>query len=364
MSDARRWPGILKHSAPSAPARGFDSIWSQRTTAGSATIASVSRSLADKRPQPTRALVTGCAGFIGSHLTESLLHDGISVVGVDCFNANYGRAQKLDNLRHARDWRSFEFVPLDLASGDLTELVQDVDVVFHLAAEPGVRSSWGSRFARYVTNNVLATQQLLRAMQDVPGRRLVYASSSSIYGQAASLPTSEDVIPAPVSPYGMTKLSGEHLCGIYHFNHGLEVVSLRYFTVFGPRQRPDMAFNIFCRAALNDDEIHIYGDGHQTRDFTFVADVVAATRAAATAAIDSGGAYNIGGGLRSSLRDILDAIEQLAGRPLKLTFEGEMPGDVRDTGAETSKARAHLGFAPSTSLETGIAAELDWLKTA
>jgi UDP-glucuronate 4-epimerase len=322
----------------------------------------MSTRLAAKRPEPTRALVTGCAGFIGSHLTESLLRDGISVVGVDCFNANYGRAQKLQNLHHALDWKAFEFVPLDLSTGDLVDLVREVDVVFHLAAEPGVRSSWGTRFQRYVTNNIVATQQLLRALEEAPGRRLVYASSSSIYGQAESLPTREDAPAAPRSPYGLTKLSGEHLCNVYQANHGLEVASLRYFTVFGPRQRPDMAFNIFCRAALNDEEINIYGDGHQTRDFTFVADVVAATRAAATAAIDSGGAYNIGGGLRGSLRDILGAIEELAGRPLKLTFEEEMPGDVRDTGAETSKARNDLGFAPSTSLQDGIAAEFEWLR--
>jgi len=322
----------------------------------------MSTRLAAKRPEPTRALVTGCAGFIGSHLTESLLRDGISVVGVDCFNANYGRAQKLQNLHHALDWKAFEFVPLDLSTGDLVDLVREVDVVFHLAAEPGVRSSWGTRFQRYVTNNIVATQQLLRALEEAPGRRLVYASSSSIYGQAESLPTREDAPAAPRSPYGLTKLSGEHLCNVYQANHGLEVASLRYFTVFGPRQRPDMAFNIFCRAALNDEEINIYGDGHQTRDFTFVADVVAATRSAATAAIDSGGAYNVGGGLRGSLRDILEAIENLAGRPLKLNFEGEMAGDVRDTGAETSKARRDLSFAPATSLHDGIAAEFEWLR--
>ncbi len=320
-----------------------------------------SSKLAPERPNPTRALVTGCAGFIGSHLTESLLRDGVSVVGVDCFNANYGRAQKLKNLHHALDWNAFEFVPLDLSTGDLEDLVSEVDVVFHLAAEPGVRSSWGTRFQRYVTNNVLATQQLLRALEQVPGRRLVYASSSSIYGQAETLPTREDAPAAPRSPYGLTKLSGEHLCNVYHANHGLEVASLRYFTVFGPRQRPDMAFNIFCRAALEDNEIKIYGDGRQTRDFTFVRDVVAATRAASTAAIDSGGAYNVGGGLRGSLRDVLDAIEGLAGRPLKLSFEGEMAGDVRDTGAETTKAREQLGFAPETSLHDGIAAEFEWL---
>jgi UDP-glucuronate 4-epimerase len=316
------------------------------------------------RAQPQRALVTGCAGFIGSHLTESLLRDGISVLGVDCFNANYGRAQKLDNLRHSSSWDSFEFVPLDLSDGDLQDLIEEVDIVFHLAAEPGVRSSWGQHFKRYVKNNVLATQQLLGALREMPGRRLVYASSSSIYGQAASFPTSEDAVAAPLSPYGLTKLSGEHLCNVYQANHGLEVASLRYFTVFGPRQRPDMAFNIFCRAALADEEINVYGDGYQTRDFTFVSDVVAATRSAAIASIDSGGAYNIGGGLRGSLRDIFGAIEEVSGRALKLRYGDEQPGDVRDTGAQTTKARTHLAFDPSTSLRDGIAAEFEWLKQA
>jgi UDP-glucuronate 4-epimerase len=314
------------------------------------------------RPEPTRALVTGCAGFIGSHLTESLLRDGIAVVGVDCFNANYGRKQKLENLRHAYDWEAFDFIPLDLSTGDLEEIVDEVDVVFHLAAEPGVRSSWGPRFRRYITNNILATQQLLSALKETSQARIVYASSSSIYGQAESLPTCEDAVPAPVSPYGLTKLTGEHLCNVYQANHGLEVASLRYFTVFGPRQRPDMAFNIFCRAALADEEVTVYGDGHQTRDFTYVADVVAATRAAATAAIDSGGAYNVGGGLRCSLRDVFAAIEQLSGSRLKLQYTKTQAGDVRDTGAETAKAREHLGFSPTTSLGAGIAAEFDWLR--
>lgn len=317
--------------------------------------------LTAQRSQPQRALVTGCAGFIGSHLTELLLREGIAVLGVDCFNANYGRKQKLDNLRHAYNWDSFEFIPLDLADGDLQDLIAEVDVVFHLAAEPGVRSSWGRHFKRYVKNNILATQQLLGALKEMPGPRLVYASSSSIYGQAESFPTREEATPSPQSPYGLTKLSGEHLCNLYNANYGLEVASLRYFTVFGPRQRPDMAFNIFCRAALNDEEINVYGDGYQTRDFTFVADIVAATRAAGTAAIDSGGAYNIGGGLRASLRDIFTAIEDLSGRPLKLSFGEEQPGDVRDTGAETSKARSHLGFDPKTPLLTGIASEFEWV---
>jgi UDP-glucuronate 4-epimerase len=322
----------------------------------------VARSLSSARPAPTRALVTGCAGFIGSHLTESLLRDEIAVLGVDCFNANYGRSQKLENLRHAYDWDSFEFIPLDLSTGDLEDLISDVDVVFHLAAEPGVRSSWGGHFQRYVKNNILATQQLLDAMRAVPGRRLVYASSSSIYGQAKTFPTDEHAVAAPRSPYGLTKLSGEHLCNVYHLNHGLEVASLRFFTVFGPRQRPDMAFNIFCNAALRSDAINIYGDGYQTRDFTFVTDVVAATRTAATAAIDSGGAYNIGGGLRGSLRDVLEAIEHVSGRALLLRYGDEQAGDVRDTAAETSKARSHLSFQPKTSLSEGIAAEFEWVK--
>lgn len=318
--------------------------------------------LTSARAKPTRALVTGCAGFIGSHLTESLLNEGIAVIGVDCFNANYGRPQKLDNLQHARDWEAFDFVPLDLSIGDLDDFVREVDVVFHLAAEPGVRASWGPHFQRYVTNNVLATQQLLRSMEAVPGRRLVYASSSSIYGQAESFPTPEDTRPAPQSPYGITKLTGEYLCNIYHANHDLEVVSLRYFTVFGPRQRPDMAFNIFCKAALDDGAINIFGDGEQTRDFTFVADVVAATRSAAVAAIEPGGAYNIGGGLRASLRDVVAAIEAVSGRELRATFAPKQAGDVRDTGADTAKARDHLGFAPRMSLIEGIAAELEWLR--
>ena len=318
--------------------------------------------LAPARRKPERVLVTGCAGFIGSHLTESLLADGIEVIGVDCFNANYGREQKLANLHQALDWRAFQFIPLDLARGELEELVADVDVVFHLAAEPGVRSSWGDRFGRYVTNNILATQQLLRALEAAPGARLVYASSSSIYGQAETLPTREDTPADPVSPYGLTKLSGEHLCNVYHANHGLEVASLRYFTVFGPRQRPDMAFNIFCRAALAGEPITVYGDGHQTRDFTYVADIVAATRAAGVAPIRLGQRLQRGRWTaRRQLRDVLRVIADLAGRPLDVEYGMHVAGDVRDTGADTTKARAHLDFLPQTSLRDGLGRELEWL---
>ena len=228
-----------------------------------------------------RVLVTGCAGFIGSHLTESLLFDGHEVVGIDCFNDNYGRPAKRQNLEHALEWKEFDFVPLDLVRGELAPLIEECDVVFHLAAEPGVRSSWGDRFESYERNNIAATHQLLEAAKLVPEKRFVYASSSSVYGQAEMLPTPESTTPRPFSPYGVTKLAAEHLCDAYHRNFGVALVSLRYFSVYGPRQRPDMAFNIFCRAALDGQPLHVYGDGGQTRDFTYVADVVAATRAAA-----------------------------------------------------------------------------------
>src|SRR3954452_7117053 len=225
------------------------------------------------------AMVTGCAGFIGSHLTEAVLRDGVNVVGIDCFNDNYARPEKLRNLERAREWDAFDFVPVDLARGNLDDLVEGCDAVFHLAAEPGVRTSWGSRFEWYVRNNVIATQHLLEAAARRPEIRFVYASSSSIYGEAAALPTREDITPRPISPYGVTKLAGENLCTAYHANLGIDVVRLRYFSVYGPRQRPDMAFHVFCRRVLRGEPVELFG-GDQTRDFTFVADVVEATRAA------------------------------------------------------------------------------------
>jgi UDP-glucose 4-epimerase len=308
-----------------------------------------------------RALVTGCAGFIGSHLTEALLAGGISVVGVDCFNANYGRAQKLRNLEHAREWQTFEFVPIDLARGELDDVVAEVDTVFHLAAEPGVRSSWGSRFERYVANNLMATHHLLNALMAQPMTRMVNASSSSIYGQARTLPTSESTVPAPVSPYGVTKLGAEHLCHTYHVNHGLEVVSLRYFTVFGPRQRPDMAINRFCTSALHGEEIVIYGDGRQTRDFTYVADIVDATVAAATADLTFGTAYNVGGGLHADLRAILATLDDLTEGRVNVMYGSREYGDVQDTCADTTLARRDLAFDPQTTLRDGLASELEWV---
>jgi nucleoside-diphosphate-sugar epimerase len=307
-----------------------------------------------------RVLVTGCAGFVGSHLTESLLDDGVTVIGVDCFNDNYGRRQKLHNLRRVTDWDDFEFAPIDLARGDLDDLVAECDVVYHLAAEPGVRASWGRRFESYVRNNVLATQHLLEAARTRELQRFVYSSSSSVYGQAERLPTSEDVTPRPFSPYGVTKLSGEHLCLAYHANYGVPAVVLRYFSVFGPRQRPDMAFNLFCRAALRDERIQVFGDGRQTRDFTFVADVVEATRRSARTPNLGDRVYNIGGGARVSLRDAIAVLGDLLGRPVGADYIPREPGDVRDTSADINRARADLGYEPATDLRQGLTAQLEW----
>lgn len=309
-----------------------------------------------------RALVTGCAGFIASHLTESLLEDGCDVLGVDCFNNNYGRARKLRNLEAARGWDSFEFVPIDLARGDLRELVDDCEVVYHLAAEPGVRASWGTRFASYVANNLTATQHLLEALRGGPERSLVYASSSSVYGQAEAFPTAETAMPRPRSPYGTTKLMAEHLCLAYHLNYGLPVISLRLFSVYGPRQRPDMAFEIFCRAALAGEPIPVYGEGNQTRDFTYVGDVVAALRAAADIPQAYGRVYNIGGGSQVSLRAAIATIGDLAGREIPIENAGPQPGDVQDTAADISAARRDLGFRPQVNLAEGLGMQMNWVR--
>jgi nucleoside-diphosphate-sugar epimerase len=304
-----------------------------------------------------RGLITGCAGFIGSHLVESMLAEGDEIVGVDCFNDNYGRPQKLKNLEQAQQWEDFDFVPIDLSRGDLESLVADCEIVFHLAAEPGVRKSWGARFEAYVRNNIVATQHLLEAMRAHPGRRLVLASSSSVYGQAECLPTSESARPTPISPYGATKLHSEQLADLYRLNFGLELITLRYFSVYGPRQRPDMAFSIFLNNVLDGRPLELFG-GDQTRDFTYVDDVVAATRKASL--VEVGGAFNIGGGSRVSMSHVLQLMEEITGRPAEVRRTAPQTGDVRDTGADISAASRALGYSPSVPLEDGLAAQWDW----
>ena len=310
-----------------------------------------------------RALVTGCAGFVGSHLTESLLRSGHDVIGVDRLLDNYAAEVKLANLGVAQEHDAFQYVQADLSEAPLEPLIDGCEVVFHLAAEPGVRTSWGARFHSYERNNVLATQRLLEALKPQPGTPLVYASSSSVYGDAERLPTSEDALPRPFSPYGVTKLAAEHLCSLYHGNFGLATVSLRFFSVYGPRQRPDMAFNRFCRAAVRGEPITVFGDGRQTRDFTFVDDVVSAVRAAAVVPEAAGRVYNVGGGSQVSVNEALELIASFSGGPLDVRYEAAERGDVRHTGADVTRARRELGFRPTTSVDEGLLAEFEWIRS-
>jgi nucleoside-diphosphate-sugar epimerase len=313
-----------------------------------------------------RYLVTGCAGFIGSTLTDSLLADGHEVVGVDCFTDYYDPARKRDNLARALDHEPFRLLDLDLAHADLHDACAGIDGVFHQAAQAGVRASWGAEFATYTDCNVLATQRLLETLKQRDGGPVpvVYASSSSVYGNAESRPTREDALPAPISPYGVTKLAAEHLVDTYRHEFDVPGTSLRYFTVYGPRQRPDMAFHKFVRAALAGEPIGVYGDGHQSRDFTFVDDIVAANRAAMDRMLagERGGTYNLGGGSTVTVREVVDMLGEILGRDVAATYGDTQPGDVRHTSADTSRARDALGFAPSVDLRTGLERELQWLE--
>ena len=310
-----------------------------------------------------RCLVTGAAGFIGSSLCDALLGEGHEVMGVDCFLDYYPRRIKEANLSTALDFDRFRFIEADLLKTDLLALLQDAEVVFHLAAQPGVRASWGTSFDRYSDNNVLATQRLLEACRATRPRRIVHASSSSVYGNPDRLPVRETDETHPVSPYGVTKLAAEHLCRLYHANFQIPAVSLRYFTVYGPRQRPDMAFHTFIRSALLRQPIEIRGDGNQTRDFTYIDDVVKATRVAAETSAP-GKVYNIGGGVRWALKDVLSAIERVVDVSLEIERRPAEPGDVRDTFADTTKARRELQFAPSTNVEQGLRHEASWISRA
>jgi len=307
-----------------------------------------------------KALVTGVAGFIGSTLAERLLADGADVVGIDSFTDYYPRALKERNLSAAKRHPRFRFIETRIQDADLRTVMADCTHVFHLAAQAGVRKSWGRDFGVYTSNNVEATQILLEACIGLTLQRVVYSSSSSVYGDNVPLPMREDALPQPVSPYGVTKLAAEQLCYLYFVNEGVPAVSLRYFTVYGPRQRPDMGFHKFLRATLLDQPITVYGDGEQTRDFTFVHDAVAANIAAATRGIP-GRVYNIGGGSRVSINEVLDMIARVSGRRPRVNVDPAQKGDMRHTYADTALARADLGFVPRVGLEEGLAAEHEWL---
>jgi nucleoside-diphosphate-sugar epimerase len=307
------------------------------------------------------AIVTGAAGFIGSHLCNALLDAGWTVTGIDGFVAYYPREIKEGNLRPLRGRRGFHFIEADLGQLDWAPLLAGSDTVFHQAAQAGVRASWGDTFASYLYHNLQALQRLLDAVRQIEHKpRVIFASSSSLYGDAETLPTPESTIPLPVSPYGITKMAGERLGFVYHRSYAVPFTALRYFTVYGPRQRPDMAFHRFMRALRRGETIKVYGDGAQTRDFTFVSDIVAANLAAATSEAAIGEAFNIGGGARVSLHDVLATIERVSGRRFERLMLADQAGDARHTGADISKAQRLLGYHPTTDLETGLRAMWEW----
>lgn len=307
------------------------------------------------------ALVTGVAGFIGSHLASALLDSGAAVTGVDCFTDYYPRALKEANLATLQGRPQFSFVDAALQRADLAALLRDKTHVFHLAAQAGVRKSWGRDFDVYTVNNVEVTQRLLEALVSVPIERVVYASSSSVYGNDVPLPMREDARLQPLSPYGVTKLAAEHLAGLYWTNHGVPTVSLRYFTVYGPRQRPDMGFHRFISAVQRRQPVTVYGDGEQTRDFTFVSDAVSASMLAATRG-RPGAVYNVGGGSRVTVNRVLERIGQLSGLPVTIQREAEQKGDMRHTYADTSLAKQELGFVPQVNLDEGLERQYRWLQ--
>ena len=310
-----------------------------------------------------RALVTGVAGFVGSHLADRLLEQRVEVVGLDSFTDHYPRELKDANVASLRSNRSFRLLEAAIQDVDWPPILSDLTHVFHLAAQPGVRLSWGKKFGVYTRANVKATQVLLEACVSARVERFVYASSSSVYGDAAEIPMREDARPQPLSPYGVTKLAAEHLCHLYWVNHGVPTVSLRYFTVYGPRQRPDMAFHRFLRALLTKNPICVFGDGKQTRDFTFIEDAVTATVAAADAGVP-GSVYNIGGGSRVSVNRVLEVMARCTGLQPEIHHVENQKGDMRDTYADITRAKADLGFAPTVTLEDGVQAEFQWLSTA
>jgi nucleoside-diphosphate-sugar epimerase len=310
---------------------------------------------------PMRVVVTGAAGFIGSHLCERLLGDGHEVIGIDSFSDYYERGRKEQNLETLRRDGRFTLEELDLVAADLSKPLRGAKVVFHLAGQPGVRPSWGGHFDRYVQDNIVATQRLLEALREVAVERLVFASSSSVYGDAEMFPTKETALPRPVSPYGMTKLAAEHLTFVYLRNFGIPATSLRYFTVYGPRQRPDMAFVRFMDALVASHEIEIYGDGEQTREFTFVSDAVDGTVKAASADV-VGQIVNLGGGSRVTVNRVLGTLEDISRLEARRKFLPAAPGDPRHTGASINVARERLGWEPRVALREGLTKQWQWFQ--
>ncbi len=308
-----------------------------------------------------KALITGVAGFVGSTLSERLLSDGHEVVGIDCFLDYYPRQLKQRNLEESQASSAFSFVEASLVDADLLPLLEGVDWVFHQAAQAGVRASWGDEFRIYSDNNVFATQRLLEASRESGIRKFIYASSSSVYGDTDDLPMHEGSRTQPVSPYGVTKLAAEHLAWLYWKNYAVPTVALRYFTVYGPRQRPDMAFHRFARAVIEERDITLYGDGSQSRDFTYVDDIVAANLAAAQSEL-CGEVYNIGGGSRIAINEVIATIGRIVGKQPRVNRLEVQKGDVRHTAADISRAGQAFGYKPRIDIEKGLVREVEWLQ--
>lgn len=308
-----------------------------------------------------RSIVTGAAGFIGSHLCEHLIELGHEVTGIDSLTNYYPPEFKRRNLKNLRKNKNFKFLKQDLVKADLPSIIRRADYLFHLAAQPGVRGSWGRNFTRYVRNNILATQAVLEAAKGNGIKKVVYASSSSIYGDTTVLPTPEDTGPKPISPYGITKLAAENLCHTYHISSDVPVVMLRYFTVYGPRQRPDMAFHRFIDCALSDSPIVVYGDGGASRDFTYVDEAVQATTLAMDKA-EAGEAFNVGSSQPVTVNDTINILHELLGKEIKVRYEGAQHGDVRNTHADMNKMVTLLGFKPTKSLREGLREQVQWQK--
>lgn len=311
--------------------------------------------------QPKTCLVSGAAGFVGSHLCRRLLEAGCRVIGIDCFTDYYERSLKENNLGLLQNLGDFSLIEADLAAIDGLNLEEEgIEWVFHQAAQAGVRASWGKEFSLYTHHNVLATQRLLEWARLNRPERLVYASSSSVYGDTGKLPMHEEDLPVPMSPYGVTKLAAEHLCNLYRQNFSVPAVSLRYFTVYGPGQRPDMAFNRFIRAIRAGEELVVYGSGEQTRDFTYIDDIVEANLAAAMAQKAEGSVYNIGGGSRISVNGILKMLGAITGMEVKVRHEAVQAGDPPHTYADTGRAKEELNFEPRFTLEEGLRRMVAW----
>jgi UDP-glucuronate 4-epimerase len=311
----------------------------------------------------SKILVTGAAGFIGSTLVDRLLQEpSHEVVGMDCFTDYYDPALKRANLLSINSDR-FTLVDRDIAGVDLTEMVDQVDAIYHLAGQPGVRRSWGTEFETYVDQNIVATQLLLEASRQAKKlTRFIYASSSSVYGDAERYPTNELDRPAPISPYGVSKLAAEHLVSLYARNFGLPAISLRFFTVYGPRQRPDMAFRRFIVDTINSIPITVYGDGTQIREYTHVNDIVRALELAQKADIEPGTVINLSGGSSISLNEVISVLERLLGQSISVNRVKKVAGDVFRTGGSTEVARRLLGWSPEIPIDLGLQSEIDWVR--